>query len=193
VPPLLWMALIMWLSTGQFSDVNTGRVLRPLLLWIFPWADASLIYAVHFIVRKAAHICEYAVLAWLWFIALTRERRWPPPRAAWTAFLVATGWACIDELNQAMQPSRKASIGDVGLDIAGAMVGAFVARQDWRHGTAAVLVAVGLVIAVNVSRLGFQALWILLAIFLALLTLPWRRDRHRQSAPEPPADSIRSR
>jgi hypothetical protein len=186
------MALIIWLSTGQFSDVNTGRVFRPLLLWIFPWADASHIYAGHFIVRKAAHICEYAVLAWLWFIALTRERRWPMPRAAWTAFFVATGWACVDELNQAMQPSRKASIGDVGLDMAGAMVGAFVARQDWRHGAAALIVSAALVIAVNVgSRLGFQTLWIPFAFFVALLALQWRRKRLRQKAPEPPADSIR--
>jgi hypothetical protein len=140
-------------------------------------------------VRKAAHICEYAVLAWLWFIALTRERLWPTPRAAWTALLVSTGWACVDELNQAMQPSRTASIGDVGLDTAGAIVGAFVARQGWRHGTAAVIVAAALVIAVTASRLGFQALWI--PLLVALLMLQWRRNRHRQSAPEPPAESIR--
>jgi VanZ family protein len=180
LPPLLWMAMIIWFSTGYFSDVNTGKVLMPLLQWIFPWADAAQIRAVHFIVRKAAHIGEYAVLAALWYIALRRERLWLAPQAAWTAFSVAIVWAFVDELHQAMEPSRSASIADIGFDTAGAMIGSFVARQDWRHTTRLMAAAAALVIAVNVAgRLGSRTLWITLPIFAALLALGWRRSGRR--------------
>ena len=47
------------------SSPNTSRIIRPLLLWLFPdISEASLAY-LHILVRKAAHFTEYAVLALL--------------------------------------------------------------------------------------------------------------------------------
>ena len=178
LPPLAWMALIMWFSTGDFSAESTGSVLQPVLQWLLPWASSSQIATLHALVRKMAHMTEYAVLATLWFIALTRERRWSARRAAWLALLVAVGWAFLDELHQATVPSRTASIGDVGFDTAGALVASSVARLGWRRviGTLTTtllwtaVIGGALVIAINLaSGVASGVLWITVPVAAALL------------------------
>src|SRR3954469_5714892 len=62
-PLVVWMLLIFLASTGELSASNTSRILRPLLLWLFPTISEETLASVHFIVRKAAHFTEYAVLA----------------------------------------------------------------------------------------------------------------------------------
>jgi len=131
LPPLVWMATIMWFSTGDFSAENTGSVLKPLLRWLLPGLTAPQLDAVHAVVRKSAHVTEYAVLAALWFVALTRERGLAPRRAAWLAFLVAVGWAFLDELHQATEPSRTASAMDVAIDAMGALAASTIGRHGW--------------------------------------------------------------
>jgi VanZ family protein len=184
LPVLAWMAMIMWFSTGGWSAENTGSILRPLLDWLLPWASAAHIAALHALIRKTAHVTEYGVLAALWFIALTRERRWSSRRAAWLAILVAIAWASLDELHQATVPSRTPSVGDVGFDAAGAVVAASLARVGWRQAirrlTTALLwtAAAGgtVIIAVNLaSGVGSGALWITVPLAAALLVLRWRR------------------
>jgi VanZ family protein len=188
--PLAWMAMIMWFSTGDFSAENTGSVLRPVLHWLLPWASSSQIAALHALVRKTAHMTEYAVLAALWFIALTRERRWSLPRAAWLALLVAIGWACLDELHQATEPSRTASVGDVGFDTAGALVATSVARLGWRRAigrlTTALLWTAAAggagVIAINLaSGVASGVLWLTVPLAAVLLLV------RRRWAARPPA------
>src|SRR3989441_11359540 len=125
------MATIMWFSTGDFSAENTGSVLKPLLRWLLPGLTAPQLDAVHAVVRKSAHVTEYAVLAALWFVALTRERGLAPRRAAWLAFLVAVGWAFLDELHQATEPSRTASAMDVAIDAMGALAASTIGRHGW--------------------------------------------------------------
>src|ERR687893_1077793 len=84
-PVVLWVGLIFFASTGSLSASNTSRILRPLLLWLFPdITEASLLQA-HFLVRKSAHFAEYAVLALLAaraFLTSSDER----PRRRWHAF-----------------------------------------------------------------------------------------------------------
>ena len=64
-PLIIWMAFISFASSNEFSADNTSRVVRPLLLWLFPNITEESLRLVHFLVRKAAHITEYAVLGWL--------------------------------------------------------------------------------------------------------------------------------
>jgi len=125
------MAAIMWFSTGDFSAENTGNVLKPLLRWLLPGLTAPQIAAIHGLLRKSAHVTEYAVLAALWFVALTRERGLVARRAAWLAFLVAIGWAFLDELHQATDLSRTASAMDVAIDATGAVVASTIGRYGW--------------------------------------------------------------
>ena len=37
VPALIWTALVLGFSSGDFSAENTGSLLAPLLMWLFPW------------------------------------------------------------------------------------------------------------------------------------------------------------
>lgn len=191
LPPLAWMVVILWLSTGDFSAENTGGVLRPLLQWLLPWASASQLAAVHELIRKTAHVTEYAVLVALWFITFTRERRWSARTAAWAAVVIAIGWACVDELHQATEPSRTASIGDVAFDTAGALAASVVARLGWRvtAGVTTVLLwtaAIGGagVIAINLATgVASGVLWLTVPVAAALLL--WRRRRSNSLPPAP--------
>jgi VanZ family protein len=126
LPPLLWMASIAWFSTEGFSAENTGGVLLPLFRWLLPHATDPQLAALHALTRKMAHVTEYAVLVALWFVALTRERGLSRRRAAWIAFLVGVAWAVLDELHQALVPSRTASVTDVAFDALGALAAALV-------------------------------------------------------------------
>jgi VanZ family protein len=128
LPPLLWMVTIAWFSTAEFSAENTGSILLPLFQWLLPRATEAQLAALHALTRKAAHVTEYAVLSGLWFVALTRERGLPRRRAAWIALVVAVGWAILDELHQAIVPSRTASAMDVAIDALGAFAAAMVGR-----------------------------------------------------------------
>src|SRR5690242_1746866 len=119
LPPLLWMATIAWLSSAQFSADNTGAVLRPFFQWLLPRATDGQLAVLHALTRKAAHFTEYAILAMLWFVALTRERGLSRRRAAWAAFLVAAAWSVLDEIHQAFVPGRTSSAMDVVLDSTG--------------------------------------------------------------------------
>ncbi|PYO48926.1 MAG: hypothetical protein DMD84_19615, partial [Candidatus Rokuibacteriota bacterium] len=56
LPPLVWMAAIVWFSGGAFSAENTGSVLRPLVRWLLPGASDAQIAALHALIRKSAHV-----------------------------------------------------------------------------------------------------------------------------------------
>jgi hypothetical protein len=64
-PLVVWMVFIFFTSTNEFSATNTSRIIRPLLLWLFPGISEERIALAHFITRKAAHFVEYAILGFL--------------------------------------------------------------------------------------------------------------------------------
>jgi VanZ family protein len=133
LPPILWMGVIVVLSTDVGSGEHTGRLLIPVLRWLVPGASALQIEALHGLARKAAHGTEYGILAVLWFRAFARGPGWPPGRAAGAALTVALGWALLDEAHQTIVLSRTASLGDVALDVLGAAAATAVARWGWRR------------------------------------------------------------
>src|SRR2546428_10542698 len=182
------MATIMWFSPGDFRAENTGSVLKPLLRWLLPGLTAPQLDAVHAVVRKSAHVTEYAVLAALWFVALTRERGLAPRRAAGPAFLVAVGWAFLDELHQATEPSRTASAMDVAIDAMGALAASTIGRYGWGRaldvasaGFLWVAAAGGAVVmALDLPRgVAPRVLWLTLPAAMGALVLPWRRGAAR--------------
>lgn len=124
VPVLLWAGLIFWGSTDALSVPHTSRFLKPFLLWIDPRLGAETVAAVQIAIRKAGHMCEYAVLAVLVWRAsngadLGRVRPWPA-RLAWTTWGSAVAYAVSDEFHQSFVPSREGSPRDVAIDAAGA-------------------------------------------------------------------------
>lgn len=118
LPPVAWTALIAWFSGEAWSAEGTA-FLTPLLGALLPWADPDQLRAALWLIRKAAHVTEYAVLAALWSWALApvaATRRWP------LAFGLSVVTAALDETHQATTLTRTGSVADVLLDAAGAGV-----------------------------------------------------------------------
>jgi VanZ family protein len=128
LPPLVWTGCIGWFSSDAWSAARTGSLLLPLLKQLIPWAAPELIETLHWVIRKAAHLVEYAILALLWRRALAPSVGTPGWRLP-LALCVLT--AALDELHQATTLTRGASAADVLLDSAGAAM-ALVALAPWR-------------------------------------------------------------
>lgn len=80
----------------------------------------------HLLVRKAAHLTEYAVLGWLAARAFTGSSREFLRKRWWIAgLLLIVLHALLDEYHQSFVPSRTGSLYDSGIDIAGGLVGLF--------------------------------------------------------------------
>ena len=121
-PLVSWMLFIYLASTGGFSADNTSRILRPLLLWLFPQISEERIAVLHFLIRKAAHFTEYAVLGFLAARAFVGSSH-RALRENWliaSAILVVT-YALLDEFHQSFVRVRTASIFDSLIDIAGGL------------------------------------------------------------------------
>jgi VanZ family protein len=122
VPLVLWILLISFASTSEFSAGNTSAILRPLVLWLFPNLSEWRLAEVHFLTRKAGHLSEYAVLAFLArraFISSTHEllqRHWFR-----LGLLLVVIYALLDEFHQSFVPSRTPSIYDSAIDILGGL------------------------------------------------------------------------
>ncbi len=108
-PLLFWMGLIFWLSS------------RSGLIEIEGESGEKLFY-------KSAHVIAYAVLAWLWWRALTRERV-----AAWSTLLAALTLTILygisDEIHQLFVPGRHGQLTDVLYDAGGALLMLFFIRR----------------------------------------------------------------
>jgi len=120
VAPILWMVGILALSTDSGSSQHTGGFVLPALRFIWPGATLPLLETIHAIIRKLAHLAEYAVLGSLWYRAFARRR--PSKVAVTLALGSSVAWAFVDEAFQTLIPSRTASLLDVGIDAAGALV-----------------------------------------------------------------------
>src|SRR2546425_7803875 len=129
LPPVLWMAVTVWLSTDTASAEHTSQLLMPAIRWLLPWATPGQLATVHRLLRKGAHLFEYAILAALWYRAFMRERNLSARAASWAAFAISLAWAALDEWHQSFLPSRTSSALDVALDSAGAALALVV---DWR-------------------------------------------------------------
>ena len=131
-PLVAWMAVVFFASTDAFSASHSGQLIRPLLLWLFPNISEGEISTIHFLIRKAAHLTEYAILGLLAaraFYGSTHaglRRRW---FAVSLALVVL--YAFSDEFHQSFTSSRTASVYDSLIDISGGL--AALILYFWRH------------------------------------------------------------
>jgi hypothetical protein len=122
LPVLFWMTFIFVGSTDLMSAEHTSRFIGPVLRWFAPEIGEGTIALVQLVVRKCAHLSEYAILAALLYRAFRQgsDRLW---RAAALAFLVAAICASLDEFHQSFIASRTGSSWDVMIDCVGASIG----------------------------------------------------------------------
>ncbi len=114
--------LVLFLGSDDFSMPATGRVLGPIIDWLFPDWTALDRWHFHVRMRKLAHPMEYGVLALLAFNAVFASLDTLLARIAALALLLVWGVAATDELRQAYSQNRTGSLGDVALDLLGALV-----------------------------------------------------------------------
>jgi hypothetical protein len=120
-PTVVGAAALWFLSTHVFSDENTGRVIVPLLKWLFPWMSRLTVARCHRAARKLAHITVYFIFSGIVFRSIRDGRKgWQRSWAQW-AFLAGVAYAVVDEIHQAFVPSRTAAVRDVLLDTFGAL------------------------------------------------------------------------
>ena len=120
VPLVAWACFVLFASSASFSASNTSRIIRPLLLWLFPDISEESLAYVHFLVRKAAHFSEYAVLALLAARAFRTSHSERLRRLWWlAAFALVACVALVDEYHQSFLASRTGTIYDSLLDMTG--------------------------------------------------------------------------
>lgn len=121
-PLFLWMGFIFFASTGEMSASNTSRIIRPLVLWLYPSTSEESLRFIHFMVRKCAHFTEYAILAFFAaraFIGSSVKllsQSW-----FFSSLLLVAIYALTDEIHQSFVSTRTGSIYDSMIDTAGGL------------------------------------------------------------------------
>jgi VanZ family protein len=123
LPALIWMALIFSASSDTNSFEHSSRIIVPLLRWLFPQMPDDTRYLIVLLVRKCAHLTEYAVFALLLWRALRKPMKNDPRPWLWRearlALLIVALYAASDEFHQSFVPTRTALVSDVFVDTAG--------------------------------------------------------------------------
>ena len=100
-PLIFWMALIFILSSrSTLVEFESGTSEK--------------------LFNKSAHVIVYALLAWLWWRALTAQRQitWP---ILFTALTLTILYGISDEYHQSFVPGRHSQLSDVLFDASGAL------------------------------------------------------------------------
>jgi VanZ family protein len=131
---VLWAALIFIGSTDLLSAANTGGALVRPVLWLFPHISEGTLKIFQFVVRKAAHLTEYAIFALLAARAFrTSSRELLRNRWFWASLLLVIVYSLSDEFHQSFYPSRTASIYDCMIDSFGGLTALVLLALRNRH------------------------------------------------------------
>ena len=151
------MALIFWMSAQEGGDSSSmsDAIAQLLINMFFPAYDAwqpdvqaDFFSTLTHIVRKAAHMAEYALLAASAALTVLQQGRvrelergecpegarggrpalrrpdiWRRVLAGW---IIASAYAATDEFHQLFVPGRSALVSDVAIDAFGAAIGALI-------------------------------------------------------------------
>jgi len=125
LPVLLWMLFIGISSSDLMSAEHTSRFIGPFLRWIAPDISDATVASVQLVVRKCAHLTEYAILAAL-LVRAFRQGQERAGRVLAISFVIATACAALDEFHQSFVASRTGSPWDVMIDTCGALAGLLI-------------------------------------------------------------------
>ncbi len=115
----LWLPVVFWCAVIFYFSSIPGLA--------GPWDEWD------FFLRKAAHVTEYAILAFLVLRAFQEYPRikagsYAPGKILW-AFLLSLLYAAGDEFHQSFVPERVASFIDVVIDSVGCSLGVFLRNK----------------------------------------------------------------
>ena len=128
---LYWLPVIALMAAIFFFSHQSGdesRELSDSLLNNVFNLDATLIFTL--IIRKCAHMLEYAVLCMLTANALKNsgDKKWEIPSVIITLF-----YAFTDEIHQMLVPGRAGKTYDVAVDFAGIVIGLIMFKLILRY------------------------------------------------------------
>jgi len=121
--PLVAWAILIFIGSGSVLSAGHTSVVLRFVKWLYPSASPAFLAWFHFLVRKAGHLTEYAILAMLAARAF-RNSSHQFIRRHWfkLSLLLAAVYALTDEFHQSFVPSRTASVHDSLIDSAGALI-----------------------------------------------------------------------
>lgn len=131
IPVIIWMIFIFYMSgkTGQESSGQSGKIslfITDLLEKVrqdSPQEMQNLQDILELVIRKAAHMTEYAILFLLSYLAMVKismsQSRFYNRSIA---VLISLLYACSDEMHQLQVPGRSGKMIDVGIDMAGVLI-----------------------------------------------------------------------
>jgi VanZ family protein len=124
---ICWAVLIGDLSSEGYGSSFTELWLSQILSLFRLHPSPETLHLLNFLVRKLAHMTEYAIFAQLLYVGLlgADDLEWRPRTALWSA-LIAGAYSLTDEFHQSFVPNRTASLADCALDTTGAILGLLV-------------------------------------------------------------------
>jgi VanZ family protein len=122
-----WAVIIFNLSRAPYSSGSSARFISLVLDWLSVSLLPENLGLLNNLLRKSAHLTEYAVLAVLLYNSLkpVGEHSCSRKAAVW-ALLASGSYSITDELHQLFVPGRHASLVDCLLDTTGAFLGLFL-------------------------------------------------------------------
>ncbi len=123
---LAWMVVMFNFSSPKWGGTQTQGLIEQTLAWSFPAVldglSASHLDLINFLVRKAAHVTEYAILTVLGYLAWSVGFQQSDARSLQISLGCSVLFAIADEFHQSFSPGRSPQAKDVLLDTLGAMI-----------------------------------------------------------------------
>ncbi|MFI3200662.1 MAG: VanZ family protein [Eubacteriales bacterium] len=140
IPAIIIMMIIFYFShapatvSSQTSEAVTSSVLDYFQRWfgVSPFTNA-LAVGMESVIRKLAHVIEYAMLAMTFYYAYYSEGR-SRKRMIGVTFICSVAYAISDEVHQLFIPGRAGQVIDVLIDTCGVVLGivfAMVLRKGY--------------------------------------------------------------
>jgi len=131
---VIWAGLIFYLSTSGFGIGFTEWLLLQILSLLHAAVSPRTFEVLHHLMRKTAHMTEYAVFCLLLYAAFldAEDFEWHP-RLALRSVIIAGIYSLTDEYHQSFVPGRTPSIIDCGIDTVGAALSTLIVLAwSWR-------------------------------------------------------------
>jgi VanZ family protein len=132
LPVIVWAGFISLFSTDAFSARSTNSYIDPVLRYFFGELTPAGFRLAHTVIRKSAHLTEYAILGVLMCRALTPTGDRISRATILRTLAYCAAYAMLDEAHQLLVPSRTGSGTDVLVDTTGAAIGTLLLTR-WRH------------------------------------------------------------
>lgn len=118
IPMIIWMIVIFVMSNTNGNDSSSQSNFFANIILQFININRE---TLTFIIRKAAHMSEYAILALLTYYALTKIA-FNKKIIFQITFLISFLYACSDEFHQLFISGRSGQFTDVLIDSAGCLI-----------------------------------------------------------------------